>query len=194
MTRRGFLFLPLLLAACGLSERPYTERRQWPLVLRRPNTLPPRRGGPVLEVRTLNAGPGLESRGLKSLTSDGSMQTSFYEEWAVPPAQAIEDSLRHWLAASGKFGAVVAPDSRVQADLALEGELTALWAEPAQHLARAAIALTVVDQRGTSPRILLQRTFRGEAMLASDTPPDADSAQLAALTEVFRQIEAAIPG
>jgi ABC-type uncharacterized transport system auxiliary subunit len=194
MTRRALLALPFLVAACGLSERPYTERRQWPLLLRRPNTLPPRRGGPVLEVRTLNAGPGLESRGLKLLTADGNMQTLFYEEWAVPPAQAIEDSLRLWLSASGRFGAVVAPDSRVQADLALEGELTALWAEPGQHLARAAIAVTLIDQRGASPRILLQRTFRGEATLASDSPPDAASAQIAALTEVFRQVEAAIPG
>lgn len=194
MRRRAVLALPLLLAACGLSERPYTERRQWPLMLRRPDALPPRRGGPVLEVRTLNAGPGLEARGLKTLAADGSMQTSFYEEWAVPPAQGIEDALRLWLAAGGKFRAVVAADSRADADLALEGELTALWAEPEQHLARAAIAVTVVDQRGRSPRILLQRTFRGEAALASDAAPDAVSAQLAALTEVFRAIEAAIPG
>jgi cholesterol transport system auxiliary component len=194
MTRRGFFALPLLLAGCGLAERPYVERREWPLMLRRPDALPPRRGGPVLEVRTLDAGPGLESRGLKSLTADGSLRTSFYEEWAVPPAQAIEDSLRLWLAASGKFGAVVAPDSRMQADLALEGELTALWAEPGQNRAQAAMAVTLIDQRGTTPRILLQRTFRGEAKLGSDTPPDAVGAQLAALTEVFRQIEAAIPG
>ena len=194
MTRRRFLALPLLLAGCGLAERPYVERREWPLMLRRPDALPPRRGGPVLEVRTLDAGPGLESRGLKSLTADGSLRTSFYEEWAVPLAQAIEDSLRLWLSASGKFGAVVAPDSRVQADLALEGELTALWAEPGQNRAQAAMAVTLVDQRGTIPRILLQRTFRGEANLGSDNPPDAVGAQLAALTEVFRQIEAAIPG
>ena len=55
-------------------------------------------------------------------------------------------------------------------------------------------AVTLIDQRGASSRILLQRTFRGEAMLASDSAPDAASAQIAALTEVFRQIEAAIPG
>ena len=194
MTRRCILALPFLVAACGLSERPYTERRVWPLMLRRTDALPPRRGGPVLEVRTLNAGPGLDARGLKSLSADGSMQTSFYEEWAVSPAQAIEDSLRLWLAASGKFSAVVGSDSRVDAGLAREGELTALLNEPAQHLARAAIAVTVIDQRGTSPRILVQRTFSGEAPLSSDSPPDEVAAQIAALTEVFRQIAAAIPG
>src|SRR5215472_8066786 len=133
MRRRRVLALPLLLAACGLSERPYAERRQWPLLIRRPNALPPRTGGRILEVRPINAGPGLEVRGLQSLEGDGSLHTAFYEEWAVPPAEGIGDALRLWLAGSGKFGAVVAPGSRLTADLVLEGELTALWTEPAQQ-------------------------------------------------------------
>ena len=87
MNRRALL-LPLLLAGCGLSERPYAERRQWPLIAPRPTALPPRPGGKVLEVRGFRAGPGLEARGLQSLDADGSIRTGFYEEWAVPPAQA----------------------------------------------------------------------------------------------------------
>src|SRR5450759_2112909 len=107
MRRRGVILLPALLAACGLAERPYAERRQWPLLLRRPQSLPPRPGGPVLEVRTLRAGPGLEARGLQSLEPDGSIRTAFYEEWAVPPAQGAEDALRLWLADCGRFAAVL---------------------------------------------------------------------------------------
>lgn len=193
MRRRGVIVLPLLLAACGLAERPYAERRDWPLLLRRPQILPPRAGGSVLEVRPLRAGPGLEVRGLQSLEADGSIRTEFYEEWAVPPAQGVEDAVRLWLAECGRFGAVVAPGSRVQADLVLEGELTALWTEPAQHRAHAALAMTVIDQRPAVPRILLQRTFTADAPLGSDAPPDAVAAQIAALAEVFRGIEAAMP-
>ena len=44
-----------------------------------------------------------------------------------PPAQAVEDGLRQWLAATGLFGAVLAPGSRLAADLVLEGDLTAFW-------------------------------------------------------------------
>lgn len=192
MRRRAVLGLPLLLAACGLSERPYTERREWPLLIRRPDAQPPRRGGPVLEVRPINAGPGLEVRGLQSLEADGSLHTAFYEEWAVPPAEGIGDALRLWLAGSGKFGAVVSPGSRLTADLVLEGELTALWVEPAQQRARATLAVTVIDQRTSTPHILLQRTFTATAPLPSDAAPGAAAAQLAALTDVFRQIEQAI--
>ncbi len=192
MRRRSVLALPLLLAACGLSERPYTQRRQWPLLIRRLSAQPPRPGGRILEVRPINAGPGLEVRGLQSLEADGSLHTAFYEEWAVPPAEGIGDALRQWLAGSGKFGAVVAPGSRLTADLVLEAELTALWTEPAQQRARAALAITVIDQHTSVPRILLQRTFTGTPPLASDAAPDAAAAQLAALTEVFQQIEQAI--
>ena len=193
MKRRLFLAAPLLLAACGLSERPYTERRDWPLLIRRPQSLPPRRGGPILEVRPITPGPGLEARGLQSLEADGSLHTAFYEEWAVPPAEGIGDALRLWLRGAGKFGGVVAPGSRLTADLVLEGELTALWTEPAEHRARATLAVTVIDQRSGNSRILLQRTFTATAPLPSDAAPDAAAAQIAALTEVFQQIEAAVP-
>jgi cholesterol transport system auxiliary component len=193
MRRRGVILLPALLAACGLAERPYAERRQWPLLLRRPQSLPPRPGGPVLEVRTLRAGPGLEARGLQSLEPDGSIRTAFYEEWAVPPAQGAEDALRLWLADCGRFAAVLAPGSRMPAERVLEGELTALWTEPAARRARAALGVVVVEQRGAVPRILLQRTVAAEAPLAGDAPPDAVAAQIAALAEVFATIEAGLP-
>jgi ABC-type uncharacterized transport system auxiliary subunit len=190
--RRRVLLLPLLLGACGLSERPYAERRQWPLVVRRPETLPPRRGGKVLLVRALRAGPGLEQRGLQSMQPDGSIRTAFYEEWQVPPAEGAEDSLRRWLAASGLFSAVLAPGSRLSADLTLEGELTALWTEPAARRADAAVGVAVIDQTGGATRITLQRSFAAQASLARADPPEEAAAMCAALAEVFRQIEAAL--
>ena len=72
-------------------------------------------------------GQALGSRcaGLQWLQRDGSVHVDFYEQWAVPPAQAVEDDLRQWLADAGLFRAVVAPGSRLNADFVLEGELDA---------------------------------------------------------------------
>jgi len=193
MRRRGELLLaPALLAGCGLSERPYAERRDWPMLVRRPTVLPPRPNGPVLEVRTLRAGPGLEARGLQTIEPDGSIHTAFYEEWSEPPAQGVEDALRQWLAACGKFAAVVAPGSTMPADLVLEGELTALWSELAAGRADAAVSVVVVRQGSATPQIVLQRTETATAPLAGRTPPDQVAAQLAALATVFGKIEAAL--
>jgi ABC-type uncharacterized transport system auxiliary subunit len=193
MKRRTLLLgLPLAIAGCGLNERPYAEQREWPLLVRRPTVLPPRVGGKVLEVRELRAGPGLDSNGLQTLRADGSIETAFYEQWAVPPAEGVEDSLRQWLAQSGKFAAVVAPGTRAVVDIALDGELTVLWNDAPANSARAAIAVTAVEMRTPARNILLQRTFDASAPDAAATPPAAVRAQLAALADVFAQIEAAL--
>ncbi len=190
MKRRLLLSLPLAVAGCSvLPNRPYQPSRQWPLVVRRPVSLPPRRNGPVLLVRSVQAGPGLDVRGLKTLEPDGSMQTAYYEEWIVPPAQAVEDSLRQWLAASGLFQAVVSTGSRLSAQLVLESELDALWAEPGRHVARATISYSVLDQRGISDKVRLQRVATATAPLTSDDPPSMVAAEKQALAEVFSEIE-----
>jgi len=191
MKRRALLLLPVL-AGCGLTDRPYVERRQWPLQIGRPATLPARTAGRVLEVRTLRAGPGLDVRGLQELQPDGSIRTGFYEEWAVAPAQAVEDALRRWLADSGLFAAVTAPGSRAVPDIVVEGELTALWTEPASKLAHAALAVTAIAQRGDAPRVLLQRNLIATAALPGNDPQVAVQGMIAALSVVLAQTEAAL--
>jgi ABC-type uncharacterized transport system auxiliary subunit len=155
---------------CGCSllpDRPYAERRQWPLgaetaagaaALAAP-------AGPVLLVRTVRAGPGLTRRGLQVLQPDGSLQVLYYEEWAVPPAEAAEAALRRALAASGRFAAVTAPGSRLDPDYVLEGELERLLADPAQGSASAALALVLARTGPVRNRPVLQRSFAASVRL-----------------------------
>jgi cholesterol transport system auxiliary component len=190
--KRRALLLALPLAACGLSERPYAERRDWPLIVRRPGAVAtPPRDGRVLEVRALRAGPGLETRGLQSLGADGSIATAYYEEWAVPPAEAAEESLRQWLADAGLYAAVTAPGSRADPDLVLEGELLGLWTIPALGQAHAAVAVTAIAERPTR-RILLQRRFTAEVPITGQGAAADAHAMTAALAAVFADIEAAL--
>jgi ABC-type uncharacterized transport system auxiliary subunit len=181
------------LAGCSvLPSRPYQVQREWPLVVTRPSVLPPDPHGPVLLVRSFRAGPGLDSRGLQSLAPDGSITTAYYEQWAAPPAEAVEASLRAWLAQCGRFSAVVAPGSLAVADYSLEGELTQLLAEPAHARSVAAISLVMFSNRGGRATPLLQQSFDDDANV---TGPDAGQ-QVAsltrALTGVFSHIELAI--
>ena len=181
-------------SGCGLSERPYTEQRRWPLLVARPTALPLRPGGKTMLVRDVTSGPGLEGDGLQSLKADGSLASAFYERWAVPPAQGVSDSLRVWLAQSGKFAGVIAEGSRAMADFALEGELTVLWVNLATHTAQATMAITAIDLRRAGRPILLQTTLSGTAALGGLDTAAQVQAQQAALAALFSAIEAALPG
>ena len=104
MRRRWLLAGVAALAGCSLlPQTPYVQRRDWPLDVRRAVRGRRGRAGAVLLVRSVRAAPGLEARGLQWLQPDGSVHVDFYEQWAVPPAQAVEDDLRQWLADAGLF-------------------------------------------------------------------------------------------
>ena len=178
------------LGGCSLlPQSPYVQRRDWPLDVRRVSVAAPRRRGRVQLVRSIQAGPGLEVRGLQGLQRDGSVHVDFYEQWAVPPAQAAEDDLRQWLVDAGLFSAVVAPGSRLNADFVLEGELDALVADLNTGVARAALALVLLDQRPNPTKVLLQKTETAEVKLAGTDPPAIAAGLKAALADALRQAE-----
>jgi ABC-type uncharacterized transport system auxiliary subunit len=90
------------------------------------------------------------------------------------------------------FAAVIAPGSRGTADLSLEGELTTLWVNLATRMAEATIAVTAIDLRVASRRILLQASFTGTSPCANTQPATLVQAQRAALEETFAAIESSI--
>jgi cholesterol transport system auxiliary component len=194
LSRRALMRLALPglcgLAACSvLPQRPYEERREWPLLVRRPGTRPPEPDAPVLLVRSFTAAPGLRERGLQVLQPDGSVQVGYWDEWAVSPAEGVEDGLRQWLADSGLFSAVLSPGSRLRADLALEGELTDFVADPQAGVARVALAIVLLRQAGGNDTVQFAATLRATAPLAHPDATTVAAAQLQALAAVYTQLE-----
>lgn len=181
--------IPFGLAGCGLSERPYLERREWPLAVARPAALPPPRHAPTLLLRVLRAGPAVQARGLQTIQPDGSVQTAFYDEWAAPPAEAVEASLRAWLAASGLFAAVLAPGSRATPDLVLEGELVALVADPGAGVARASLSYVLLRGVGLADMVVTQAAPVATAPLAGRTPAEEVAAMRAAVATLCGEVE-----
>jgi cholesterol transport system auxiliary component len=190
MRRRLVLAGAAALTGCSLlPAKPYVQQRDWPLDVRREPVAQPNPRRRVLLVRDVRAGPGLEVRGLQWLERDGSVHVDFYEQWAVPPAQAVEDDLRQWLADSGQFRAVVAPGSRLNADFVLEAELDVFIADLKAGVARVALALVLLDQGKGSTKVLLQRTESAEVRLAGNDPPAVAEAMKAALVAVLGRTE-----
>ncbi len=190
LPRRAMLTALTGLAGCSLlPDRPYQQKRVWPLgeVSEPPRQGP--RGAPVLMVRATGAAPGLESRGLRERRADGSVTSDYWEEWAAPPAPAVEAALRARLAASGLFAAVTSPGSRLDAGRALESELLELLDDGTT--ATASIGWTLIDlTRDNTP--ILQRTSTGSAPLGNGSAPARAAAQNAALAAALDQIIATL--
>jgi len=182
------------LAGCSvLPERPYQERREWPLEVRRPTVAMASPAAPVLLLRALRAAPGLDTRGLRARQADGAERIDNWEEWAVPPPQGIEECLREWLEASGLFSAVVMPGSQVSADLVLEGELVAFVGDHAAGMARASLSIVLLraaDGGRFTP--VVQRSLSGEARLTGIDGPALAASLLTALAVVLAATEAAL--
>ena len=189
--RRRMVLLGLAgLGGCSLlPSSNYVQRRDWPLDVQRASARPARLRGKVLLVREIRAGPGLDVRGLQWQERDGSVHVDFYEQWAVPPAQAIEDDLRQWLAGSGLFSAVVAPGSRLEANYVLEGELQTFIADPNAGVARVSVAFVLLDQHPSPIKAVLQRTERAEAKLNGSDAPTIAAGMRVAVAEVLGKIE-----
>ena len=182
------------LAGCSvLRERPYQERREWPLEVRRPTSTLAGPHAPVLLLRALRAGPGLDARGLRTHQADGAENIDNWEEWAVPPPQGVEECLRQWLAASGLFSAVVMPGSQVTADFVLEGELVSFVGDPPAGVARAGLSLVLLRASGSGRFLpVLQRSLTGQATLTGVDGPALAASLQAALASLLAAVEAAL--
>jgi ABC-type uncharacterized transport system auxiliary subunit len=193
MHRRSLLGAAALLAGCSvLPERPYIETLRFPLDPERPPGGAGQRPRRVLLVRMMRAAPGQDRRGLRSIRRDGTEAVEFYAEWVAPPAEAAEDALRRWLAASLRFVAVVAPGTRARTDLVLETELTTLVADLRSNEARAGLSVVLLREGTLSSDVLLQRAILGRARLAGDQPAQMASAMVAALAAALAELEAAL--
>lgn len=194
--RRSLLLASFGLAACSvLPDRPYVETQRFPLQPRRTGAPRSGRGRRTLLLRTLRAGAGMETRNLRVIRPDGTESLDFYAEWAAPPAEAAEQSLRRWLIDSRLFAAILAPGSRLTPDFVMEGEITALAANQGQGLARAELTLLLVDERNGS-RLVGQLVSDGTAPLPGGTaPPSAEqaaAAMSAALGNALASLEQAL--
>ena len=176
------------LAGCSVLPRPaYIQRTTWSLAIAPPVQRPDRTRGKVLLVRDFTAAPGLDQLGVQWLNADGSVHVDFYNVWEVLPAQAIAYDARRWLAASGLFAAVVGADSGLIPDLTLEAELARFIADP-PHEGRAALSITLLNQRAVPTRVLTQRTLSATGPMPAPTPAGVVAGQREALADVLRQL------
>jgi ABC-type uncharacterized transport system auxiliary subunit len=176
---KAVLALPFLAGCSVLPDRPFVATRRHSLApVRPPGAAPAQPTGQVLLLRSLRAPPGMDTRGLRRVRPDQTLDIAFYEEWLAAPAELAEAALRQWLIAGRGFTGVASPGTRLGSALILEGELTALEAIPGQGIARASLAaLLLREPQGLGEaQVVGQRTFTATAPLP---PAEGEAAGLA---------------
>lgn len=195
--RRRLLLLaaPLGLSGCGslLPTQKYIPRTVWPLQPQPTTTKIAPPGAPVLLVRAITPAPGLEQRGLQSLTSNGNLVVDYYNLWAVPPAESLTQGLVDWAQASGNFAAVITPGSRLNPDLIVEGDLSELLVNQTTNQAQAQMTLLIIKptlSAAGSSQPLAQTKLTATAPVRANTPEAQAEAQSAAIASLLAQATA----
>lgn len=186
------LALPLS-SACVKLERQPIEKRFYALETARPATAPTAINAPgVLLVRRLVVSPRATGRELVYRTAPGVWSADYYNVYFVTPADMLTQDLRAWLGAAGVAAEVVDPSSLAGHDYILEGNVTSLHGDLASKPAEAVVEMQflLLKAGGDERTVLLTRSYRKTAPLASNTPQELIRAQREAVAAVYAQLEA----
>lgn len=145
----------LILSACSLQTAA-PEKTNFTLGAHRSETSPVRaeKFG-TLNIAIFRAAQANHSANLLYRESEQRIVADPYRALLAPPAILITERSRQWLAESGLFRSVLASDSRIKADLTLEGEISELYADvrdPKNPTAVLALRAWLLDSSGKAVR------------------------------------------
>ncbi|QLA16918.1 ABC-type transport auxiliary lipoprotein family protein [Desulfolutivibrio sulfoxidireducens] len=193
------LALATLVAGCSAPKIPAPEKRFYAINPTRPETLPPAPGGPILRVRAFEISPAVSGKEMVYRLAEHEFESDYYNVYFVAPGPAVTQAARQWLRACGLFS-LVPPEGSLaggaaDADLILEGSVTALYGDFRDRAAPKAVAevqFFVGKKTGGAPEVVFQRNYRAAVPFSFD---GSDSAALAAalntaLADVLSRFEA----
>jgi hypothetical protein len=172
-------------------ERPYPQKKSFVLEARRngdSRTAPP---DTILLVRNFGTTARYRGKGFVYRLDELQYQADFYHEFFTAPAAMIAEESGLWLRQAGFFSHLsergAPPPTHV-----LRGKIAALCGDfrpgrPAAAVLELKLALS--DDRGVSPRILLDRKYRRELPLTDRSPEGLLRGWNTALKEILAEFE-----
>jgi uncharacterized lipoprotein YmbA len=158
-----------------------------------------RPGGPTtataqatLRVRNLQIAAPFEGKGFVYRNSGQNYETDFYHEFLIPPQLMLTEQVRQWLGASGLFRAVPGPASKLDSSHSLEGDVTALYGDfrdQATPKVVLEIHFLIVNDQGSSPQIVLQKSYRQEVKAESHSPEALVAGWSNVLAKILAELE-----
>lgn len=159
----------LFLLGCISTERAQPERRYHLIEAERSGQKGEETSG-IVRVRRFRISPRFDSRNLVYRTAETAYESDFYNEFLADPGSMLTESTRKWLAASGRFKAVVDPSASVDEDVVLEGYVQTLYgdfrAAPAANLE---LQVYLIRRGGAEDAIVFQKLYAKSLPLAAKT-------------------------
>jgi cholesterol transport system auxiliary component len=186
------LFAAAVLCGCASSPRWARQTFAFSLPSDPPATIS---NTNLVALHRLSISPLFQSRSFTYRTAENSYEQDPYAGFLIPPEQALAESIRASMRASGVFGTVVPPGSNLTPSLVAEVSVTQLYgdfrksSQPVGTLEIHFICYEVND--GVPGRIVLDKVFAHENRMAARTPAALMAAWDLDLREIMEAINAA---
>jgi cholesterol transport system auxiliary component len=167
--RKALPLLFLVLCSCISTERAQPERR-YHLVEAERTGAAGEKTDLMLRLRRFRVSPRFDSRNLVYRTSDTSYESDFYNEFLADPGSMLTESTRKWLAASGRFKAVLDPSASLDENLVLEAFVQSLYADFRSSPAAVIEMQVYLVKRGSAEdRIVFQKLYSKTTPISEKT-------------------------
>jgi len=149
----------------------------------------------LVALRRVSISPLFESRSFTYRTAEDSYEQDPYAGFLIPPEQALAQSIRAWMRASGALGRLVLPGSDLAPSLVAEVSVSELYgdfrkkSQPVGTLELHLICYKVSD--GIPGRIVLDKVCAHETRMATRTPAALMAAWDVDLREIMEEINSA---
>jgi ABC-type uncharacterized transport system auxiliary subunit len=182
--------LLLLAGGCSSFNRPYPDKALFAIDLGQPPSASTASGagaGPsaadnppaarptarMLRVRDVHIAKPFDSANFVYKVGESRFTTDYYNGFVAEPDQLLTGELVNWLAASGEFGSVVQEGSTADYQLALESNVTALYADYTNNRSPQAVMelkVFVIEDAPSAAKVIFQKTYRETEPLSDNTP------------------------
>lgn len=179
----------MIISAC-LSQ-PHPVKNQYALRAEAPEasdkTRTDRR---TLMVGTVSAAAGFDNRGLVYRVGPERFEYDFYNEFMAPPARLLADQTSQYLdLVSPRFRVVKSPGLTL-AQYGLETYLEGLYGDYTVNPPQAVLIIryTLNDMRGSSSRVVWDKTYQRAAIMNDKTPDALTEALGVALSDILNEL------
>lgn len=188
----SIIILSSLLFSTGCINRKAIAKNTFLLDVQRNGAAAKKTSDVVLSVQPFSIAPAFADKYLVRRTGKNRIESDFYNEYFISPANMITDQTRNWLTESGIIATVLSPVSSVEPGMFLEGHISQMLADtqdPSNAQAVLEMKFFLIERNKRESTIRFQKLYKITEPMAEQTPQGYISAQNICLMRILKMLE-----